>query len=444
MLDKVVLFWFRRDLRLHDNAGLHAALSSGLPVVPVFIFDPLILDKLEDRDDRRVTYIYRALQAMQDELQRHNSTLQVEYATPAHAFGQWLEEHNVQAVYTNGDYEPYATERDGDIEKLLRPKGAAFHTFKDQVIFEKNEVTKSDGNPYTIYGPYAKRWLSLFNTELCKPYGSRELMRNFLQQPPKRFPSLEQMGFTQNPAVPAVEEAAEDVIRHYHTTRDTPSMQGTTRAGLHLRFGTVSVRQLMAKAMRLNPKYAGELIWRDFFMQLLWHGPRLVKEGCKPGYDGIKWRNNEIEFKRWCDGQTGYPIVDAGMRELNQTGFMHNRVRMIAGSFLVKDLLIDWRWGDAYFARKLLDFELASNNGNWQWIAGCGCDAAPYFRVFNPALQQKRFDPKGLYVKKWVPEVDTLSYPAPMVDHNAAKERCLKAYKTALFNSRGWVYEENK
>lgn len=444
MPNKVVLFWFRRDLRLHDNAGLHAALSSGLPVVPVFIFDPLILNKLEDKDDKRVTYIYDALQSMQEELRQHNSTLHIRYEEPTKAFAYWLTQYNVEAVYTNHDYEPYATERDGAIAKDLKTKGTSFHTFKDQVIFEKSEVTKSDGNPYTIYGPYAKRWLSLFNVELCKPNGSGELMRHFLQQSPKPFPSLEQMGFVKNLNVPAVEDADEDIIRSYHTTRDTPSVQGTTRAGLHLRFGTVSIRQLMARAMGLNPKYAGELVWREFFMQLLWHQPRLVKEACKPGYDLIKFRNNETEFKRWCKGQTGYPIVDAGMRELNETGFMHNRVRMIASSFLVKDLLIDWRWGEAYFARKLLDFELASNNGNWQWVAGCGCDAAPYFRVFNPALQQKRFDPKGLYVKKWVPEVDTLSYPAPMVDHNAAKERCLKAYKTALFKSRGWVYEENK
>jgi deoxyribodipyrimidine photo-lyase len=432
MLQKVVLFWFRRDLRLHDNAGLYAALSSGLPVVPLFIFDKEILNRLEDRNDRRVSFIYTALQKMQEQLARQGATLCAEYGAPETIFQQLLERFNIQAVYTNHDYEPYAIERDHAIGKLLQSKGIAFHTYKDQVIFERSEVVKGDGSGYMVYTPYSKRWKSLLSERCYVPFKSESLFHQFYKQASFNLPSLEEMGFNFNKDIPSFKPADDKIINLYHQTRNIPSVYGTSRMGVHLRFGTVSVRQLVAQALELNAVYLSELIWREFFMQVIWHRPDVVTTACKKNYDRISWRNNEEEFSRWCKGETGYPIVDAGMRELNETGFMHNRVRMIVGSFLVKDLLIDWRWGEAYFARKLLDFELASNNGNWQWVAGCGCDAAPYFRVFNPTLQAKKFDPELIYTKKWVPDLDKPSYPKQIVDHEYAKQRCLQAYKTAL------------
>ena len=431
-MEKLVLFWFRRDLRLKDNHALFAALSSGLPVVPVFIFDSEILSQLEEKDDKRVSFIYVALQRLQNRLTERGSTLDVRYGKPEEILLQLLNQYNIQAVYTNHDYEPYALRRDKNIDELLATKGIAFHTFKDQVIFEKNEVVKDDGGGYLVYTPYARKWKSLFKEEYCQPFPSEKNLDQFYQQAPLPFPSLEEMGFVFNEAIPEVKAVDKSIVQHYNKTRDIPSVAGTTRMGVHLRFGTISIRQLVATALQLNEVFLGELIWREFFMQILWHHPRVESEACKTQYNNIQWRNNEDEFLRWCRGETGYPIVDAGMRELNETGFMHNRVRMIVGSFLVKDLLIDWRWGEAYFARKLLDFELSSNNGNWQWVAGCGCDAAPYFRVFNPDTQAKRFDPKGIYIRKWVPEFDSLQYPTPIVDHAFAKERCIKAYKAAL------------
>ena len=432
MQPKVVLFWFRRDLRLDDNAGLFQALSSGLPVVPVFIFDSQILSQLEDKDDKRVSFIYAALQQMQNELQQVGTTLDVRYGEPLFIMQQLTTDYHVHAVYTNHDYEPYATERDKTVQSFLSTKGIAFYSFKDQVIFEKAEVVKENGSGYMVYTPYAKRWKSMLKKEDFKNFDSWGLLRNFHQQTTRQLPAITAIGFKRNVATPSIETADTAIIQHYDQTRDIPAVHGTTRMGIQLRFGTVSVRKLAAKALELNAVYASELIWREFFMQILWHHPRVVKEACKKEYDNIRWRNNEEEFHRWCNGETGYPIVDAGMRELNETGFMHNRVRMIAASFLVKDLLIDWRWGEAYFARKLLDFELASNNGNWQWVAGCGCDAAPYFRIFNPTIQAKKFDPQADYIRKWVPGVDSVHYPKPIVDHDTAKQRCMKAYKSAL------------
>lgn len=439
MSEKVVLFWFRRDLRLHDNAGLHAALSSGLPVIPLFIFDKDILQQLEDKDDRRVSFIYTAIQNLQAQLIKEGSTLCVEYGIPQNTFSQLAERYNIQAVYTNHDYEPYATKRDEEINQLLHAKGITFHTYKDQVIFEKSEVAKADNSGYTVYTPYSKRWQSIFNESAYQPFKSEKLFHQFFKQAQLPIPTLNEMGFSFNKDIPSVQDADETIMTHYHQTRNIPSVYGTTRMGIHLRFGTVSVRKLVAKALELNTVYLSELIWREFFMQVIWHRPEVVTEACKKQYDNIKWRNNEEEFNRWCHGETGYPIVDAGMRELNETGFMHNRVRMIVGSFMVKDLLIDWRWGEAYFARKLLDFELAANNGNWQWVAGCGCDAAPYFRVFNPTLQAKKFDPQSIYIKKWIPGLGSASYPKPMVAHDYAKQRCLKAYKAALMKPDGVV-----
>jgi deoxyribodipyrimidine photo-lyase len=431
-MQKVVVFWFRRDLRLQDNKGLHAALTCGLPVVPLFIFDEDILSQLEDRDDKRVSFIYTALQCMQDCLVKMGSTLDVRHGKPEMIFTSLLLRYSVQAVYTNHDYEPYARQRDESIGALLAKNGVAFHTFKDQVVFEKDEIVKENGGGYMVYSPYAKKWRTRLQTEMVHPFPSEKFIQAFHKQAALPLPTLVEIGFVLNPDIPAIHRVDESIIWHYHQTRDIPSLHGTTRMGVYLRFGTVSIRTLVAKALSLNEVFLSELIWREFFMQVLWHHPRVVKEACKQEYDQIHWRNNEEEFQRWCNGETGFPLVDAGMRELNATGFMHNRVRMVAASFLVKDLLIDWRWGEAYFARRLLDFELSSNNGNWQWAAGCGCDAAPYFRVFNPATQAKRFDPQGLYIRKWIPELDTLKYAKQMVDHARAKERCIKAYKAAL------------
>jgi deoxyribodipyrimidine photo-lyase len=432
MLQKVVLFWFRRDLRLDDNAGLFHALSSGYPVIPIFIFDSDMLSQLEDKDDKRVSFIHTALQKIQQELQEVGATMDVRFGKPLSVLQQLLNDYDVNAVYTNHDYEPYAKERDEKIQAFLTANGISFYTFKDQVIFEKDEVSKDDGGGYMVYTPYAKRWRALLNQMHYRPFESHKLFSSFYKQQPLPLPGLKEMGFVYNSTIPSIETVDETIVKHYDKTRDIPAIQGTTRMGIHLRFGTVSVRKLAAKALSLNNVYLSELIWREFFMQILWRHPRVVNEACKKEYDNIKWRNNEDEFERWCEGKTGYPIVDAGMRELNATGFMHNRVRMIVGSFLVKDLLVDWRWGEAYFARKLMDFELASNNGNWQWVAGCGCDAAPYFRVFNPTIQAKKFDPQGLYIKKWIPELESFSYPRPIVEHDYAKQRCLAAYKAAL------------
>ena len=431
MPQKINIFWFRRDLRLTDNAGLYHALSAGLPVLPVFIFDKNILDELDDRKDRRVNFIYDALQDLQLELNKFKSTLDVRYGKPLQIVEQLIAEYEVATVFSNHDYEPYAINRDKEINTFLAKKNISFKTFKDQVIFEKNEVIKENGEPYSVFTPYSNKWLGLLKEDDMKFYNTNKFFNFFYQQKQKLFPSLKQMSFTENDDFPKL-SVDEEIIRHYHNTRNIPSLQGTSRLGVHLRFGTVSIRQLATKALELNKTFLNELIWREFFMQILFHHPQVVNKCFKPQYENIKWRNNESEFELWCNGETGYPIVDAGMKELNETGFMHNRVRMITASFLVKHLLIDWRWGEAYFAKKLLDYELAANNGNWQWVAGCGCDSAPYFRIFNPTIQTKKFDPQLKYIKKWVPDFESFSYPPKIVEHEFARERCLKVYKEAL------------
>lgn len=432
MKSSVNIFWFRRDLRLHDNAGLYQALRSGKPVVPVFIFDRNILDELEDKADRRVEFIHLALQEMQQELIKNGSTLDVRYGEPSAIYGQLANEYSIEAVYTNHDYEPYATKRDTAIEQLLKLKGISFNTFKDQVILEKGEVLKDDGKPYTVFTPYSRRWKATLTAFHLKSYPTGKYLSNFFKQPVKEIIPLQQMGFIATGfAFPAKSWKAE-IIKRYKEQRDIPAIAGTSRLSVHLRFGTISIRELAREAGTLNESFLNELIWRDFYHMILWHFPRVVGHAFKPEYDRIKWRNNETEFVAWCEGRTGYPIVDAGMRELNATGFMHNRVRMIVASFLTKHLLIDWRWGEAYFAKKLLDFDLAANNGGWQWAAGSGCDAAPYFRVFNPYLQTQKFDPDLKYIRKWVPEFEELTYPRPIVEHEVARKRCLETYAMAL------------
>jgi deoxyribodipyrimidine photo-lyase len=428
----VNIFWFRRDLRLHDNAGLYHALKSDKPVVPIFIFDRNILDELDDKSDRRVEFIHLALQDIQKHLLKMGASLDVRYSTPETAYTELLKEYNVEKVFTNHDYEPYAKQRDSAIEQMLKQQGVSFHTYKDQVILEKDEVLKDDGKPYTVFTPYSRRWKAALTDFYVKPYPNKKYFKNFYKQPEKKITSLEKMGFKAVNLPFPDKEWKEQVIRNYKDQRDIPSIPGTSRLSVHLRFGTISIRQLAAEAGALNETFLNELIWRDFYQMILWHFPNVVGHAFKPEYDKIKWRNNEKEFQAWCEGQTGYPIVDAGMRELNETGFMHNRVRMIVASFLTKHLLIDWRWGEAYFAKKLLDFDLAANNGGWQWAAGSGCDAAPYFRVFNPYLQTQKFDPELKYIRQWVPEFEELTYPQPIVQHEVARKRCLETYAVAL------------
>jgi deoxyribodipyrimidine photo-lyase len=436
MKSSVSVFWFRRDLRLHDNAGLYHALKAGRPVVPVFIFDTTILDQLSDRRDKRVQFIHNALCGMQQELQATGSTIHTLTGTPADCFRKLAETYNISAVYTNHDYEPAAIKRDNEICELLNSIGIEFHTYKDQVIFERNEVIKDNGSPYTVFTPFSRKWKEKLNDFYLKSYPVEKYILNMLPQPPVPMPTLAELGFESVDPGTLPPVLDKEIARNYERTRDMPALPGTTRLGVHLRFGTISVRSLAADALKLNSVFLNELIWREFFMCILWHFPHVVNGAFKKEYDRIKWRNNEEEFERWCTGQTGYPIVDAGMRELNETGFMHNRIRMIVASFLTKDLLIDWRWGEAYFASKLLDYELSANNGNWQWAAGCGCDAAPYFRVFNPTLQTKKFDPDLKYIRHWVPEYAELTYAAPIVAHDLARDRCLKVYKEALATVR--------
>jgi len=431
----VTVFWFRRDLRLEDNRGLYHALRSGYPVLPVFIFDTEILGRLEEKADRRVTYLTTALKELNNKLIAAGSSLEIHHSTPAEAFRKITGDYEVKAVFLNTDYEPYATERDGKIGTLLKLSGIPMHSFKDQVIFEKSEVVKADGTPYTVFTPYSRPWKKQLTAKELEPQPSGSLAGNFVKREHSKIPSPEELGFFTAETVSPVPTVSEEIIRNYHLTRDIPSLEGTTRLGVHLRFGTVSIRQLVPTALRLSETWLNELIWREFFMSITWHYPHVTDNSFKKKYDAILWRNNEEEFSRWCNGTTGYPIVDAGMRELNDTGFMHNRVRMITASFLTKHLLIDWRWGEAYFAGKLLDYELASNNGNWQWAAGTGCDAAPYFRVFNPAEQTRKFDPQMRYIRRWVPEMESPSYPRPMVDHAMARERALATYSSGLSRS---------
>jgi deoxyribodipyrimidine photo-lyase len=430
---KAVIFWFRRDLRLADNAGLYHALKSGKKVIPLFIFDKNILDKLEDKKDKRVDFIHQQIARLKSELQQLGSDMVVKYNTPEHAWKELFSEYQIESVYTNRDYEPYATQRDSTIATLAKSNEIAFNTFKDQCIFEHNEITKDDGKPYTVFTPYSRKWKAKLNPYFLKSYPCERYSKNyypFAQQ--TSLPTLQEMGFEKTGANFPPLEVAQGIIKNYNKTRDFPAIAGTSRLGIHFRFGTISIREKARKAMELNETYLNELIWRDFYMQILANFPHVANGSFKPAYDRIAWRNNTVEFEKWCKGQTGYPIVDAGMRELNTTGYMHNRVRMIVASFLTKHLLIDWRWGESYFAQKLLDFDLSANNGGWQWASGSGTDAAPYFRVFNPALQTEKFDKQLEYIKKWVPEYGTAAYPKPIVVHELARKRCLEVYKEAL------------
>jgi len=425
---EIAFFWFRRDLRLEDNVGLFFALESKFPVIPLFIFDEAILESLP-KNDARVGFIYDSILAINIKLQEIGSSLLVKKGKTLEVWQQLIQEFEVKEVFFNKDYEPYAIKRDLAICELLAAKAINSFSYKDQVIFEEKEITKADGLPYTVYTPFKNKWLEKYKTMApIREYDTTIHFSNFILSN-FSFPSLEQIGF---------EESVIKVIPHnlkmvakYHETRDFPALDSTTHLSPHLRFGTVSVRKLVNWAANKNQVFLSELIWREFFMQILFSFPKVVTHNFKSAYDGIQWRNDPEDFKRWCSGTTGYPMVDAGMRELNETGFMHNRVRMVVASFLCKHLLINWQWGEAYFAEKLLDFELSSNVGNWQWAAGTGCDAAPYFRVFNPEIQLQKFDEKGIYIRKWIPEFD-LGYGKPMVDHAFARDRAIATYKAGI------------
>ena len=426
----VAVFWFRRDLRLEDNTGLFHALKSGYPVLPLFIFDTDILCQLDEKYDKRVDFIHQVLENIQSKLAVFGSSLLVKIGEPITIFEALTKEFEIKAVFANRDYEPYALQRDASVKQFLNSKSIEFQTYKDQVIFEWDQVLKGNGEPYTIFTPYSKIWkqqLSEFNFQSFKS-GNEGNYVQFSSQ----IPELKEIGFLKTDLKFSAPVIDENIIKNYDQTRNFPAIKGTTELSVHLRFGTVSIRKLAELALKTNEIWLNELIWREFFMSILMHFPYVQHRAFKKKYDEIQWRNNESEFERWCQGKTGYPIVDAGMRQLNETGWMHNRVRMVVASFLTKHLLIDWRLGEAYFAQKLLDYDLSANNGNWQWAAGCGSDAAPYFRVFNPAEQTKKFDPELIYIRKWVKEFDTFDYPKPIVEHDFARSRALEIYKNAL------------
>ncbi|MFD2890492.1 cryptochrome/photolyase family protein [Flavobacterium chuncheonense] len=425
------IFWFRRDLRLQDNAGLFHALNNDEEVLPIFIFDENILSQLPE-NDARVTFIYTQLETINNELIQKGKSLAVFYGTPKAIFEKLIVDNTIKTVFTNHDYEPYARKRDKEVYELLNNNSIEFKTCKDLVIFEKNEVVKDDGTPYVVYTPYSKKWKEKLSTTIVTHYPS-ETKINKIANHNYPFLSLEDIGFTKSLISVPHFDISNKLIEQYQETRNFPALDGTSRLGIYLRFGVVSTREMVKKAQQFDNKtFLNELIWREFFIQILWHYPHTINSSFKPKYDAIKWSNNEAHFQKWCEGNTGYPFVDAGMRELNTTGHMHNRVRMVVASFLCKHLQIDWRWGEAYFATKLLDYEQASNVGNWQWAAGSGVDAAPYFRIFNPIEQLKKFDKDLEYTKKWIPELETSKYPKPIVEHKDAREKCLEMYKEAL------------
>jgi deoxyribodipyrimidine photo-lyase len=436
-VEEINIFWFRRDLRFEDNVALYHALNSTYKVLPIFIFDTSILDDLKQSQttlDKRIIFIYNAIVELKKKCVLLQSDLLVFYGNILHVWQNLISNYNIKNVYANHDYEPYAINRDKQVSDLLLKHQIQMHTYKDQVIFEKSEILTDAQKPYTIYTPYAKKWKSKCNDFDIKSYPSE----NFLHQLCKtkniqNLIKLQTLGFKHTAILFPLNNIEDNILLDYEKNRDFPSINGTSKLGVHLRFGTISIRKLVQYCLSLKAeKYLNELIWREFYMQILFHFPHVVHQSFKANYDNIQWRNNVAEFEAWCNGTTGYPIVDAGMRELNQTGCMHNRVRMIVASFLCKHLLIDWRWGEAYFAKKLLDFELASNNGGWQWCAGSGVDAAPYFRIFNPSTQTQKFDKQLEYINKWIPEINTLAYPTPIVEHTFARNRCLETYSKAL------------
>ncbi|MEQ8471679.1 MAG: deoxyribodipyrimidine photo-lyase [Marinoscillum sp.] len=431
-MDQINIFWHRRDLRYFDNSGLYYALTSSLPVLPVFVFDKNILDDLEDKSDARVTFIYDQISNLHLEYKNQGSGLYVFCGTPKEAYEALIAKYDVQEVYTNRDYEPYAKDRDQSIETFLKDNESSFLTFKDQVIFERGEIMNDQGEPYKVFTPYKNKWLEKFKNQKLESFPSEDHLEKLFKHPAEELPTLADFGFERSEIEIPDRNVSDELIQKYDKQRDIPAVNGTSRLGVHLRFGTISIRNQVLRARKLNGTWLNELIWREFYMMILAHFPNVVDKAFKSRYDQVPWINNEEQFSKWCEGKTGYPIVDAGMRELNNTGYMHNRVRMIVASFLTKHLLIDWRWGEQYFAKKLLDFELSSNNGGWQWAAGTGTDAQPYFRVFNPYSQQEKFDKDFAYIKKWVPEFGTSNYPDPIVSHKEARQRAIDTFKEAI------------
>lgn len=430
--DKVNIFWFRRDLRFDDNIGLYNALEDDRPVLPIFIFDNNILDDLDNKEDARVTFIHDQVSNLNSQLSEKGSGIKTFLCSPTEAFDQLCKAYKIEKVFTNRDYEPYARDRDDAVKNTLDEQGVEFITYKDHVLKEPHEVLKDNGEPYVVFTPYSRVWRQKLGKQDLESVPSGLYFDNFYRVKNHQTHTLEELGFTRSSTEIPSDNLTDHTLEHYGKMRDYPAEKGTSRLGIHLRFGTVSIRKIAQEGKEKSDTYLNELIWREFYQSILWHFPRVVNENFKTKYNAIDWRNNEEEFEAWCKGKTGYPIVDAGMRELNQTGYMHNRVRMVVASFLTKHLLIDWRWGETYFADKLLDYELASNNGGWQWAAGTGTDAQPYFRIFNPESQTKKFDPELKYIKKWVPEFQELDYPKPIVDHKKARERALSTYKAAL------------
>ena len=433
MKEEIAIFWFRRDLRLNDNAGLFHALKSGLKVLPIFIFDTNILDKLESKQDRRVDFIFQALLDIKISLRNIGSDILLKTGNPEKIWMELFAAYNIKEVYTNHDYEKYGIVRDEKIKSKCNSYKTAFYSFKDQCIFEKKEILSASNTPYTVFTPYSRKWKEKLKPFYYKSYPTEKYFDNFIQIPPFKDMSLQDIGFEETDIKFARPIINEEIVKKYSENRDFPSKSGTTNLSIHLRFGSISIRHCVEKALELNQTWLNELIWRDFYMNILSNFSYINDAmAFKKQYDKIPWRNNEQDFEAWCKGNTGYLLVDAGMRELNATGFMHNRVRMVVASFLCKHLLIDWRWGEAYFAQKLNDFDFSANNGGWQWASGSGCDAAPYFRVFNPSAQAERFDKNSEYIKKWIP--NTSIHPMPIVDHKFARERALKVYKEALNN----------
>jgi deoxyribodipyrimidine photo-lyase len=432
MKKAITIFWFRRDLRIDDNTGLYFSLKDSNNVIPLFIFDTLILHKLEEKEDSRISFIYFQIKTLKEYFEKKGSSLIVKIGKPIEVFNELNDTYQIKSIYANEDYEPYARDRDTEIHTFLKSHNIAFHLFKDQVILAKDDVLKKDGKPYTVFTPYMKMWKSHFYSQQIPGYDITGFDHNFFMTKHFRLPGIEETGFTKSDKDFPSSELNIEKIRNYDKTRDYPALNGTSRLGIHLRFGTISIRKLVQVAQENNETFLNELIWREFYMMILWYFPRVVETSFRQEYDAIPWRNNEEEFKAWCDGRTGYPIVDAGMTQLNETGYMHNRLRMITASFLAKHILVDWRWGEAYFASKLLDYELSSNNGGWQWAAGTGCDAAPYFRIFNPDLQTKKFDPELKYIQTWLPEFREDSYADRIVEHSFARQRALDVYKKTL------------
>lgn len=430
--EAINIFWFRRDLRLDDNCGFYNILNNKNNVLPLFIFDKNILDNLTDKNDKRVKFIHEQIKSLKNKFEEKDSSLLVLYGRPVEVWKKLLKEYNIESVYTNHDYEPYAQERDQEIVQLSANNNVEFKTFKDQVIFEKSEILNQQGNPYTVYTAYKNKWRELFFQSDIQSFPSEKNLSKLHKIAPLHLPELKEIGFNDIQTTFPDNKIDKEIIKNYDKYRDIPSLDKTSKLSLHLRFGTISIRNCIDIAKDLNDIWLNELIWREFFMMILYFYPEVVNQSYRKQYDNIKWINDKSDFKKWCEGKTGYPIVDAGMRELNQTGYMHNRIRLVTASFLTKHLLIDWRWGERYFAEKLLDYELSSNNGNWQWCAGTGCDAAPYFRIFNPESQTKRFDPEHKYIKKWVPEYNNSKYPQPIIEHKFARSRALEAYKEAV------------